>query len=47
MTILHRIWLKKNIMEAFRLHFFQILANEKKTTRIYNILVGKIYGFSR
>jgi len=30
MTILHRIRLKQNIMEAHRLHFYQILANEKK-----------------
>jgi UDP-N-acetylmuramyl pentapeptide phosphotransferase/UDP-N-acetylglucosamine-1-phosphate transferase len=30
MTILHRIYLKQNIMEAHRLHFYQILANEKK-----------------
>ncbi|WP_053826641.1 MraY family glycosyltransferase [Lascolabacillus massiliensis] len=30
MTILHRIYLKENIMEAHRLHFYQILANEKK-----------------
>ncbi|RNC64775.1 glycosyltransferase family 4 protein [Proteiniphilum sp. X52] len=29
MTILHRIYLKQNIMEAHRLHFYQILANEK------------------
>lgn len=29
-TILHRIYLKQNIMEAHRLHFYQILANEKK-----------------
>ncbi|WP_129594590.1 MraY family glycosyltransferase [Seramator thermalis] len=28
MTILHRIYLKQNIMEAHRLHFYQILANE-------------------
>jgi len=27
-TILHRIYLKENIMEAHRLHFYQILANE-------------------
>jgi len=27
-TILHRIYLKQNIMEAHRLHFYQILANE-------------------
>jgi len=30
MTILHRIRLKQNIMEAHRLHFYQILSNEKK-----------------
>jgi UDP-N-acetylmuramyl pentapeptide phosphotransferase/UDP-N-acetylglucosamine-1-phosphate transferase len=30
MTILHRIYLKENIMEAHRLHFYQIMANEKK-----------------
>lgn len=30
MTILHRIYLKQNIMEAHRLHFYQILANERK-----------------
>ncbi|WP_436418406.1 glycosyltransferase family 4 protein [Petrimonas sulfuriphila] len=30
MTIVHRIYLKQNIMEAHRLHFYQILANEKK-----------------
>ncbi len=28
-TILHRIYLKQNLMEAHRLHFFQILANEQ------------------
>jgi UDP-N-acetylmuramyl pentapeptide phosphotransferase/UDP-N-acetylglucosamine-1-phosphate transferase len=27
-TILHRIYLKQNIMEAPRMHFFQVLANE-------------------
>jgi UDP-N-acetylmuramyl pentapeptide phosphotransferase/UDP-N-acetylglucosamine-1-phosphate transferase len=27
-TILHRIYLKQNIMEAHRLHFYQILVNE-------------------
>jgi UDP-N-acetylmuramyl pentapeptide phosphotransferase/UDP-N-acetylglucosamine-1-phosphate transferase len=27
-TILHRIYLKQNIMKAHRLHFYQILANE-------------------
>lgn len=30
MTILHRIYLKQNILEAHRLHFYQVLANEKK-----------------
>ncbi|WP_076932107.1 MraY family glycosyltransferase [Proteiniphilum saccharofermentans] len=30
-TIGHRIYLKQNIMEAHRLHFYQILANECKT----------------
>lgn len=29
-TILHRLYLKQNIMEAHRLHFYQILANECK-----------------
>ncbi len=28
-TILHRIYMKQNIMEAHRLHFYQILANER------------------
>ncbi|MGB4015774.1 MraY family glycosyltransferase [Petrimonas mucosa] len=39
-TILHRIYLKQNIMEAHRLHFYQILANEKK---IPHRLVSLIY----
>ena len=30
MTILHRIRLKQDIMEAHRMHFYQVLANEKK-----------------
>nr|WP_232001535.1 hypothetical protein [Proteiniphilum saccharofermentans] len=30
-TIAHRIYLKQNIMEAHRLHFYQIMANELKT----------------
>lgn len=30
-TILHRIYLKENILKAHRLHFYQILANECKT----------------
>lgn len=32
MTIVHRIGLKQNIMEAHRLHFYQILANERKVS---------------
>ena len=40
MTILHRIYLKENIMEAHRLHFYQILANEKKMP---HRLVSTIY----
>jgi len=39
MTILHRIYLKQNIMEAHRLHFYQILANERKMDhRIVSII---------
>jgi len=40
MTILHRVYLKQNIMEAHRLHFYQILANEK---RMPHRLVSVIY----
>lgn len=29
-TILHRLYLKQNIFEAHRLHFYQILCNERK-----------------
>ncbi len=29
-TIFHRIYLRQNLMEAHRLHFFQVLANEKQ-----------------
>jgi len=29
-TILHRLYLRQNILEAHRLHFYQILANEKQ-----------------
>ena len=39
MTILHRIYLKENIMEAHRLHFYQILANEKgKAHRVVSLI---------
>lgn len=40
MTIFHRIYLKQNIMEAHRLHFYQVLANEK---RMPHRLVSLIY----
>lgn len=39
-TILHRIYLKQDIMEAHRLHFYQILANERK---IPHSVVATIY----
>ena len=40
LTIAHRIYLKQNIMEAHRLHFYQILANERKMS---HRLVSVIY----
>lgn len=40
LTILHRIFLKQNIMEAHRLHFHQILVNERKFS---HLLVSTIY----
>lgn len=40
MTILHRIYLRQNILEAHRLHFYQILANEKKQS---HLLVSALY----
>lgn len=40
MTILHRLYLKQNITEAHRLHFYQILANERKMD---HRLVSTIY----
>ena len=39
-TILHRIYLKQNIFEAHRLHFYQILSNECK---ISHLKVSGIY----
>jgi len=33
-TILHRIYLKQNIFEAHRLHFYQILSNECKMSHL-------------
>ncbi|GAA6764483.1 MraY family glycosyltransferase [Flavobacterium johnsoniae] len=40
-TILHRIYLKQNIFEAHRLHFYQVLSNEYK---IQHRLVSLFYG---
>ncbi|WP_281231881.1 MraY family glycosyltransferase [Flavobacterium gelatinilyticum] len=40
-TILHRLYLKQNIFEAHRLHFYQILSNEYK---IQHRLVSLYYG---
>lgn len=41
LTIIHRLWLKQNIFEAHRLHFYQLLANELK---ISHRLVATGYG---
>jgi UDP-N-acetylmuramyl pentapeptide phosphotransferase/UDP-N-acetylglucosamine-1-phosphate transferase len=46
-TILHRIYLKQNIFEAHRLHFYQILSNEKgishlKVSSLYALVQGVI-----
>src|SRR5690606_249734 len=41
LTIIHRLFLKQNIFEAHRLHFYQILANEQKVS---HLLVSSIYG---
>lgn len=40
-TIIHRLYLKQNIFEAHRLHFYQILSNEYK---IQHRLVALLYG---
>lgn len=40
LTILHRIWLRQNIFDAHRLHFYQIMANEQQ---ISHRLVSVIY----
>ena len=40
LTIIHRLILKQNIFDAHRLHFYQILANEKG---ISHLLVAVIY----
>lgn len=40
LTIMHRLLLKQNIFEAHRLHFYQILANERK---VPHLLVATLY----
>lgn len=43
-TILHRLYLKQNIFEAHRLHFYQILSNEYK---IQHRIVSLIYAITQ
>lgn len=43
-TILHRLYLKQNIFEAHRLHFYQILSNEYK---IQHRIVALIYAMAQ
>ena len=40
MTILHRIYLKQNLLEAHRLHFYQILVNERMMP---HLVVSSLY----
>ena len=40
MTILHRIYLKQNLLVAHRLHFYQILVNERKQS---HLVVSTLY----
>ena len=40
LTIIHRLFLRENIFEAHRLHFYQIMANEQKMS---HLLVATIY----
>lgn len=40
-TIIHRLLLKQNIFEAHRLHFYQILVNQRK---VPHLLVATCYG---
>lgn len=42
LTIIHRLILKQNIYAAHRLHFYQLLANEKK---IPHLIVSSAYAF--
>jgi UDP-N-acetylmuramyl pentapeptide phosphotransferase/UDP-N-acetylglucosamine-1-phosphate transferase len=41
-TVLHRLYLKQNIFEAHRLHFYQVLSNEKG---ISHLKVSALYAF--
>lgn len=50
LTIMHRLLLKQNIFEAHRLHFYQILANERKmphlrVASLYALLQAGINAF--
>ncbi len=50
LTIMHRLLLKQNIFKAHRLHFYQLLANEKKVPHLwvstaYGILQALIIAF--
>lgn len=42
LTIIHRLFLRQNIFEAHRLHFYQILANEQKVSHLF---VSTVYAF--
>lgn len=42
LTIMHRLFLKENIFDAHRLHFYQILANDKKMPHLW---VSTLYAF--
>lgn len=44
LTILHRLYLRQNIFEPHRLHFYQVLANEKKMS---HLLVSTMYFFAQ
>ncbi len=41
LTIMHRLILRQNIFEAHRLHFYQILANERKVS---HLAISSAYG---
>ena len=43
-TILHRLYLKQNIFKSHRLHFYQILSNERG---ISQLIVSAIYAFTQ